>query len=466
MAKGRRQRGSIVAKGGFYFAVFRDRQGKQKWVGEKPKRGFKTHAEARRRLNEILVELDRGVYVKPKAGTFAEFAEQWLAGRLGIEGGTMSAYRSIIRRHLVPCLGEMQVEEIEEPHYQALATALTKKVRTSKHVHNIMSLLNTMLAGKFGQSALKQGYIRHNPAKGIELPKQDKKEVIPPTPQQVSQLMTAAQEIGGVRPGMILVESSTGVRRGEFLALQYGDIDWFNSEIRIRRAIKKAEATDGVHKWQWTLGAPKSVKSHRRIAMTSTVRSFLAGLKEVSGAGDNDFIFPRGLVGLEPADAWMDPDYFDNSVFAPIAAQAGLSGMRFHDLRHFFASMLIAQGESAKYIQDQMGHSSIQVTFDTYGHLFPQSKRDAADKLDAALATAFSNKTSGPQPNDLLETKRAKGPRPNEVLETLLETGDAEGSDGTYKRPELEVNRLGIKGIRDQRNLVAGGGFEPPTFGL
>jgi hypothetical protein len=97
--------------------------------------------------------------------------------------------------------------------------------------------------------------------------------------------------------------------------------------------------------------------------------------------------------------------------------------------------MLIAQGESAKYIQDQMGHSSIQVTFDTYGHLFPQSKRDAADKLDAALSAAFSNKTLGPKPNDLLETRLVKRPRQNEVLETLLETDEPEGSDGAYKGP-------------------------------
>ena len=120
-------------------------------------------------------------------------------------------------------------------------------------------------------------------------------------------------------------------------------------------------------------------------------------------------------------------------MFAPITAKAGLSGVRFHDLRHFFASMLIAQGESAKYIQDQLGHSSIQVTFDTYGHLFPQSRRDAADKLDAALSTAFSNKTLGGQPNDLLEAKRAKRPRKNKVLETLLETSGPEGSEGPSK---------------------------------
>jgi hypothetical protein len=80
----------------------------------------------------------------------------------------------------------------------------------------------------------------------------------------------------------------------------------------------------------------------------------------------------------------VDPDYFGAWIFAPILEKAGLK-IRFHDLRHFFASMLVAQGESAKYICDQMGHSSIQVTFDIYGHLFPKSRREAADKLQAAM---------------------------------------------------------------------------------
>jgi hypothetical protein len=88
-----------------------------------------------------------------------------------------------------------------------------------------------------------------------------------------------------------------------------------------------------------------------------------------------------------PEGRRMDPDYFDAFIFGRIAAHAGLSHVRFHDLRHFFASMLIAQGESAKYVCDQMGHSSIQVTFDTYGHLFPNSRETAAKKLQQAMFT-------------------------------------------------------------------------------
>ena len=429
MPKNRRQRGSVIQKGKLYFGYFRDKQGKQKWIGERPGHGFKTHGEARRRLNEILVEIDRGSYVTPKVASFAQFAEEWLAGRLSIEGGTLSAYASIIRKHLMPSLGELKVAEIELHHVQNLATALASRL-SSKTVGNIMTLLNTMLAGKFGQSAVKVGYIRHNPAKGIELPPDHGEEIIPPTAEQVSLLIDAAREIGGIAYAILLLVASTGMRRGEVLALRYSDIDWFSSEIRIRQAIKKAKATDGVHKWQWKMGPPKSPKSRRRIGMTKTVRSLLAGLKEINGGGGDGLIFPKGMVGLEPADAWIDPDYFDASIFGPIADKAGLSGTRFHDLRHFFASVLIAQGESAKYVQDQMGHSSIQVTFDTYGHLFPQAKLDAVRRLDATLAAALSSKSLGSEKSSPVEPKRASR---NDLLETLLETDRRGAPEGTPK---------------------------------
>jgi integrase len=424
--KGRRQRGSVVSKGGLYFAVFRDGQGKQQWVGEKPGQGFQSAAAARRRLNEILVEIDRGSYIKPKTGTFAQFAEEWLAGRLSIEGGTTSAYGSIIRQHLIPAFGDLEVSEIDFPRAQAFAAALKQKISpstgkqiASKTLHNVMTLLNTMMGGKFGNSAIKSGYVRQNPAAGVELPKRSGKEVIPPTAEQVSMLVAAAREIGGIGYTILLLEVSTGMRRGEMLAIRYSDVDWLNSEILIRRAVKKAEAADGVRKWKWILSSPKSPKSRRRIGLTETARQLLAGLRKVNAENGEGLVFTKGMIGLQPADAWIDPDYFDSTIFAPITEQAGLAGLRFHDLRHFFSSVLIAQGESAKYIQDQMGHSSIQVTFDLYGHLFPQARQDAVRKLDATLSAALSNKSLGSEKGAGVEQKRRN---PNEVLESLLET--------------------------------------------
>ena len=94
------------------------------------------------------------------------------------------------------------------------------------------------------------------------------------------------------------------------------------------------------------------------------------------------FLFPGKCSGF------IDPDMFDSEIWKPVAEKAGMPGTRFHDLRHFFASQLIANGETAAYVRDQMGHSSIKVTFDTYGHLFPGKGKEASDRYEKAMETA------------------------------------------------------------------------------
>jgi integrase len=85
---------------------------------------------------------------------------------------------------------------------------------------------------------------------------------------------------------------------------------------------------------------------------------------------------------------FIDPDRFDAEVWKPIATRAGMPGTRFHDLRHFFASQLIANGETAAFVRDQMGHSSIKVTFDTYGHLCPGKGQEASERYEKAMQAA------------------------------------------------------------------------------
>jgi integrase len=92
-----------------------------------------------------------------------------------------------------------------------------------------------------------------------------------------------------------------------------------------------------------------------------------------------EFIFPGDCTGF------IDPDKFDAENWKPIAEKAGMPGTRYHDLRHFFASQLIANGETAAYVRDQMGHSSIKVTFDTYGHLFPGHGKEASDRYERTM---------------------------------------------------------------------------------
>ncbi len=364
-----RQRGTIVQRGNIFRIKYRTAHGKQKWEG-----GFPSRAAARDRLNEVLTEINRGAYIEPKRVTFAEFAEKWLASRMSIRGSTLAAYRSIVRQHLVPFLGSFWLSEIQLTVVQDLAVHLSNKVST-KTLHNCVTLLRVMLVGKKGLSAIKQGYTRHDPTRGVDLPSRETRAIVPPTKEEVWKLIEAARKVGGRAHPMVFLAAFTGLRRGEILALEYRDIDWFGEEVCVQRAISKVPARDGVHKWAWAVGPTKNKKS-RRVGASRVVMQLLAELKR---RGDPEsFVFP-GAKGK-----FIDPDYFDASIFAPVTKRAKLN-IRFHDLRHFFASMLIAQGESAKYVCDQMGHSSIQVTFDTYGHLFPQAKKEASRRLEKAM---------------------------------------------------------------------------------
>ena len=131
------------------------------------------------------------------------------------------------------------------------------------------------------------------------------------------------------------------------------------------------------HRWQWRIGPTKTKRSVRRVAVTDDILQYLARIRRTA-------VDSNGLVFFRKGGNFIDPDTFD-SLFAKIKARADLKGIRFHDLRHFYASLLISQGFSAKYICDQLGHSSIQMTFDTYGHLFPRAKEEASAKLEETI---------------------------------------------------------------------------------
>ena len=368
----RRQRGSITKKGNVYYIVFRDLEKKQKWVGP-----FPNKASARGRLNEILVEINCGSYTEPKPITFEDFAENYIAARCSIRGSTSSSYASIIRKHLVPFFGKLKLQEIRQANVDRFVAVTVPQVAT-KTLRNCVTLLRVMLASQKGSSAIKQGFIRFDPLVGVELPSLDKSEIIPPTVQEVWQLIDTAAEMKSVGYGIIYLGAFTGLRRGEVLALRFEDVDWFQNVLTVNKSLARFPATDGFHKWVWRIGPTKSKKSNRRVGLPANVLQLLSGLKQASVKGE-DLIFARAEGNL------IDPDYFDDHIFNPIRNKAGLPDIRFHDLRHFFASMLIAQGESPKYVSDQLGHSNIQITFDTYGHLFPQAKAEASRKLEKRM---------------------------------------------------------------------------------
>jgi integrase len=355
--------------------IYRDPTGAQRWEGK-----FKTKNAAQRRLNEALGAIDRGTYKQPSSVTFEAFATDWLTGRRQIRGSTESGYGSIINRQLIPRLGTTVVSALRFHHIDAAVSGMIEDEMAPKTIHNAVTLLRTILTGKKGPSAVRTGAAFQDPTLGIELPPLESRQITPPNPEQVWAIIGTAKELAGVGYPLTYLGAFTGLRRSEALALRFNDVEWFANEVHVRHAISKRRGRDGAHKWEWHVGPPKSRRSQRRIAATDSVMKMLADLK--SGRPDTAFLFPGDCNGF------IDPDKFDAEIWRPIATKAGLAATRFHDLRHFFASQLIANGETAAFVRDQMGHSSIKVTFDTYGHLFPGRGKDASDRYEKAMKDA------------------------------------------------------------------------------
>ena len=180
-----RQRGAIIRRGTTFSVKYRTPAGKQKWES-----GFANRSQAQQRLNQVLGEITHGSYVEPKATKFEKFAKEWMEGRVGVRGSTLSSYGSIIRKQLIPYFGKMSLSEIGYDQVQSFVHELAKEVSV-KTLRNIIVCLRVMLVGKRGGSALKRGFLRHDPTRGVEMPATDQKQIVPPTREEVWKLVAA-----------------------------------------------------------------------------------------------------------------------------------------------------------------------------------------------------------------------------------------------------------------------------------
>jgi len=215
--------------------------------------------------------------------------------------------------------------------------------------------------------AVRMRYIDFNPCREVEKPKgsrlhEEEKEMVILKPAEIRRLFSAAS----TQKAKVLLMTAvmTGVREGELLGLQWGDIDWFNSQLLIRRTFNHGKFME-----------PKSKSSKRKIDLAPELIHELKKWKLACPKGDLNLLFAS-----ETGTPW-DAANMVKRFFFPALRGARLPQIRFHGLRHTYASLLIAQGEHPKYIQTQMGHSSINVTVDIYGHLMDTVNQEAASRL-------------------------------------------------------------------------------------
>lgn len=397
-------KGSVTKRSGSWYAVYRV-AGRQKW-----EKAGSTKRSAERLLAKRMDEVHMDVYREPVRIVFRDFAAKWLEdyAKVSVKESTYVSYETIIRLHLNPAFGDRWLHQITAGDIQQFVSSkVSEDDLSSKSVVNMLVPLKEMF-----KHARIWGYVSRDPAELVEKPRVEQEEMDFLSPDEIRLFLNS------VMPrhyGLFLTAVLTGLRRGELLALKWGDIDRNASQIVVRRSLYRGK-----------FGSPKSKYAYRRVDMSPTLREALEEHRLVRVASELDLVFCN--TEGQP----LEPDNLIKRQFHTALDRAGLRRIRFHDLRHTYASLLISQGENIKYIQQQLGHSSAKTTLDRYGHLMPSRQNGAAHRLDQ---TVFGNSV-----RKLLENPVSEG------IPTKGETSEAQ-----------EPQRL---------NLVAGAGFEPATFGL
>jgi integrase len=262
---------------------------------------------------------------------------------------------------------EAKISKLSKEDRKCFRVALDRVNMTARPMKpaTLRKLLITL--GGILTYAVRMRYIDFNPCREIEKPKgnslhEEKHEMMILKPPEIRALLNAAAP----QKDKVLFMTAvlTGGREGEILGLQWGDIDWVNSQLFVRRTFNHGRFME-----------PKTKTSRRKIDLAPGLVHELKKWKLACPKGDLDLVFPS-----EAGTPWDNTNMVRRS-FRRSLRKAGLPRVRFHDLRRTYASLLIDQGEHPKYIQTQMGHSSIKVTMDIYGHLMDTVNQKAASRL-------------------------------------------------------------------------------------
>ena len=379
-------RGTIVKRETGYFIsydigkVWDEQKGvwkRRKKMEKVPPPNNKKHAE--KLLTERLTQLNRGEFIEDSKITFAEFQQLWMEkyaiGEGQIRSSTLDLYSGHLRNHLVPAFGAMELAKIGAEEIQGFKAEKTASGLSPQTVKHLLRLLRQMM-----DHAIDWGYLRSNPAKKIRNPKIPRRDMDCLSPEEVRLFLRHVPERW--YPFM-MTAIVTGLRIGELIAMKWSNLDWNTGRYFVKSTWLRPRG-----------GVPARIdepKTDASIAAVDLTPSCLEALKRHRARQSEERLQAgekyqnEDLVFATPLGTYVDPWNITKRVLKPALTAAGIRTIRFHDLRHTCASLLISKNVSPKYIQKQLRHSSIEMTFDRYGHLFPESNMEAVAKLEDAI---------------------------------------------------------------------------------
>ena len=352
-----------------------DDKRRQKWVG-----GFRTKADANQALTKALHDVQVGSFVVPQRTTLRQFVkDEWLPStRPLVRSTTWASYEANLRLHVLPRLGDKRLQHVRATDLNKLYADLLETGRvngqgglSARSVRYVHTLIGRVLG-----DACKWGYLAVNPAKLATPPTAKTAAQSTWTADEVRAFLTSVNE-DDLYPAFVLA-ATTGMRRGEVLGLRWRDVDLDAARLSVQQALI---ATG----YNLSFEEPKTERSRRSIALDAATVSTLRALK-VRQAQERLRFGPdyqaTDLVFTQADGSPVHPMTLSDT-FKRRVKSAALPPIRFHDLRHTWATLAFSQGMHPKVVSDRLGHSSITVTLDIYSHAVPALQEEAAATVAA-----------------------------------------------------------------------------------
>lgn len=388
--------GSIYQrKDGLWAATYTDNAGKRRTLYGK------TQQIVLKKLKEAIKQSDQGIKADKSKMKFADWMEEWLEdyAKLAVRPGTFGAYYRDIHRHVIPAFPNVLLKDLTADMLQKFfrekleGGRLDRKQGGSsvRHLSHIRSRIHTAL-----DQAVENGYIPVNVVRHTKLPKFPKPEVQILTVDEQKRLEAVALTDDNPLSFGIILDLYTGLRVGELAALKISDIDFHKKEIRVRRTVSRNQIPE--HKGQKLFyNEPKTEKSNRTIPLPDFIMELLK--RYVDERNKRVELMDGhwwGWKDEESAKAWVDEGFLFisragvtpekqtfNSLLNKLLKKCGVDHIKFHALRHTFATRCLEMGFDIKTLADILGHSDAKMTLNIYTHALDEQKRSNMDKLSA-----------------------------------------------------------------------------------
>jgi integrase len=364
-------------------SIYRRKDGR--WVGQYlaytpkgPKYRYlygKTRQVVAEKLTRAMAQRDSGLAFEAGKLTVAEHMNKWIteSARNRLRPKSYKDYSGLTRLHIIPALGHIKLKQLTPLHVQSFYGSKLESGLSKRTVEYIHTVLNSAL-----KQAVRWELVPRNVTEAVDPPRPERKDRPTFNLDQARLFLEAARNDGW--GALYVLAIQTGMRRGELFGLRWDDVNLSDGWLHVRQAL----AHDGK-----SFSLPKTAKGRRRIRLTPEAIEALKKHKIAQHQGrlkQGSLWRDHGLVFCSSVGTPMGPDNFIKRQYKPLLRRAELPYIRFHDLRHTFASLMMPNVQNPQIVQEMLGHSRISTTLDIYSHLSQDMQEEAVRRLGALFS--------------------------------------------------------------------------------